>query len=195
MTASFLASFLIFIATGVYELFYGKAEFLSDEMFIHVFLYVILFLNACYYYYFAGYTEMHDGVIEKLQLATRWEWGIRVLNQTILFGLWFLLHFGWAHFAVGLVTLYLTYLLWDWITWKRFQKHFLTFLDFCGLGITVLFLFLRWNMDASGAAAEKKMYFLLGITCVLYMVILFCGVYHCRFNPFGKQYFQRPKLR
>ncbi len=192
MTASFLASFLIFVATGCYELFYARADFLYDQPVIRNFVYGILFLNACYYYYFAGYAEMQ--VASALRNATRSEWVIRVINQTILFGLWFLLHFSWEYFSVGFVTLYGTYLIWDVLTWKYFRNKFLVSLDVAGFAITILFFWVRSRIEEKGDGQMTVMFF-FGAATILYAVIFILGICHCKFNPFSSKFLTRPELR
>jgi hypothetical protein len=194
MAASFLASFLIFFATGLYELFIGRADFLRDQPVIRVFVYGILFLNACYYYYFAAYTEMSETIRSKLSTASRLEWGIRVVNQTALFGLWFLLHFSWGWFGGGLVFVYLTYLLWDCVTYNQFSEHYLTWLDFFGFCLAIVFLFLKSRVEDTSIKDHTTIFFFLGVIAMAYMCLFYAGVKHCKFKPFGVVYRRRPFL-
>jgi len=202
MAASFLASFIMFAITGIYELCWGNgANTLGGHVqIIQWTLYGVLLSNACYYYYMAAYLEMDANVVKKLQIATRWEWVVRVGNQTILFALWFLLHFGWFWFGAGLILLYVTYILWDALTWKCFKEHYLIRLDVAGLVITILFLFIRYGFDQSSANSKADQNslmtqaFILGGTAVAYVVVLGIGVCICKFNPFSKRHFSRPSL-
>jgi hypothetical protein len=194
LTASFLASFLIFLVTGCYELFLVKTEFLVNQPMIRGFVCAILFINACYYYYFAAYTEMNDDVVKQLQGAARFEWLVRVINQTILFGLWFLLHFGWWYFGIGLLVLYSSYLFWDLLTWKHFPSHSLTLLDLIGLLITIMFLVVKAHIENPSVVDHTNSFFFLGGVTVFYLIIFVLGISRCKFNPFAGRYLSRPAL-
>ena len=194
MTASLLASFVIFIVTGFYELFLGKSDFLTGQPVVRYSVYIILFVNSIYYYYVAAFTEMNEQTVKALRSAPRWEWCIRVVNQTVLFGLWFLLHFSWAWFGAGLIVLYLTYILWDRVTWACFTKHHLVCLDVVGLLISALFLAVRSRIEGTDAATQMTMGFFLGIIIALYLVIVVVGFRICKFNPFSSHYLTRPQL-
>lgn len=185
-------------------MFGGAGEFLQNQPVVQITIYAVLLLNAVYYYSIAAYTEMSDTIAARLKDATRWEWVVRVANQTILLALWFLLHFGWWPFASGLLFLYLTYFLWDWLTWGHFEKgnraHYHARLDLYGFLVTVIFLLLRWKIaekvkdGSANQAIMNQMIFLLGMTIVAYVVILSAGWRHYKFHPLERQYWVRPKL-
>jgi hypothetical protein len=194
MAASFLASFLIFLATGFYELFWGKADFLQNQPMIRDLVFTMLFLNACYYYYVAAYTEMDPVQVAKLLSAKRREWCIRVLNQTALFGLWFLLHFSWECFGIGLIVVYLTYLLWDYVTWEQIKDPFFVWLDGFGLLLAIAFLLLKSKVEDATIKDHTNAFYLLGFITAAYLMVFVLGIGHCKFNPFALQYRTRPVL-
>jgi hypothetical protein len=213
MTASFLASFLIFAVTGVYELYFGRAaDFLRGKPLVQGTILAVLFLNACYYYYIAAYTELDKGMRAKLDTASRGEWVVRVLNQTILFALWFLLHLGWLWFAWGLIVLYLTYFLWDFLTWKNFPSHGHVIIDLLGLIVTCALFIVRPYATVAGPPQapitastpgvasvatpvdEMTIGFSLGLIAIFYIVIFGFGVWRCHFKPWSPEYWVRPVL-
>jgi hypothetical protein len=195
MAASFLASFFIFTITGVYTVF--RWMDLSQDPYVKVSLFVVVLINALFYHYVAGYTEMDEEMRMALKQAHRLEWWLRVVNQSILFLLWFSLEHSFKAFFICLALLYATYVLWDIITWKLFTKHTLVWVDCLGFGLTVVFYLMYkfiYQGNLSQTAATGALYFYFGIICVFYVMLPIVGVTKLKFNPFNSSFMTRPKL-
>jgi hypothetical protein len=195
MAASFLASFFSFLIVGIFVFWTCSLEF-TETLFIRAVVFITLLANGCYYFYCAAFSEMNEDVCAKLRTIGPAEWFVRVANQTILFSLWFLLGFGWAPFGIGLVVLYLTYIAWDVLTWKCFNKHPVLGLDVFGLVVTLVFVGIgQFYEPAKAANQQLNLLFGLGGLCILYLVLCGLGVAVCRFNPLSRKYTARNKLR
>jgi len=198
MAASFIASFLIFCIIGTYTLIISGLTFTKD-VWIKSLTSLSLILNGCFYYYIAAYTEVDCEILETLKDKSITEWIIRIINQSLLFSLWFLLVHKWLLFCLGLFSLYVTYLIWDFTVWRYLKKHKIFYLDIAGLITTIIFII-------SGTVLTNKMsnlpdstfslfryYFLLGMSTLAYLVIFVVGVFSIKFNPF--EYLNRPNIR
>jgi hypothetical protein len=204
MAASFLASFVIFTITGFYTVF--RWMDLSQDPYVKVSLFAVVLLNALFYHYVAGYTEMDEEMKSALQAAPRLEWCLRVVNQSILFLLWFSLEHSFKAFFICLTLLYSSYVIWDLITWKLLTKHALVLVDCAGLALTFLFYLMYTfiyrgnfapNTPQSGAvpsAPPGALYFYFGFICLFYLMLPFFGISRLKFNPFSAVFMKRPKL-
>src|SRR5438309_2763308 len=110
MTASFLASFAIYLITGVVA--FSRASTSMDWR-IKVSVSGVLLLTAIFYYYLAAYAEMSAESKTVLASQKRLEWFVRVLSQSLLFSLWFMLESSWVIFEWGLVAVYAVCVVWD----------------------------------------------------------------------------------
>lgn len=195
MAASFLASFLFFLLTGGYVL-YGGLGFAQDPG-VKVLVSLALLFNAIFYHYVAAYTEMDVGVREKLKDASPFEWIVRVLNQCILLSLWFWLEQGWTLFGIFLILLYLSYLLWDRLTWDYFDDHKVFIVDLIGLFVSVAYFFAGYVVLGEvkiDPRWDKTFYFFFGILSVAYLALPVIGVIRLRFRIFHGENWRHPGL-
>jgi hypothetical protein len=193
MPASILASFISFIVTGIY------AWYLSDLQLaniVKISLLVSIFANAAYFFYFEALIEIDSNLQKKLKKINTSEWYLRVLNQTLLFSLWFLIELNIIFFFVGLVVLYILFVVWDFKTKECFENRVLFYLDISGLIISFIFVisvyYLQSELNVSApehiienAKVLKKIVhennsnninFLMGGIAVLYFLIPVIGV-------------------
>jgi hypothetical protein len=196
MAASFLASFIVYIITGMYITWKSGLAFTIDPW-VKAFVFLVMSINACFYFYIAAYTEMDNSMRSKLSTISRLEWGVRVVNECILFFLWFSLQMGWQYFGNCLILLYVTYLIWDMVTWRCFDSHRIFSLDVFGLVITIAFVCLGGALASyQGTLIPPAILFFWGGFSVLYIVCAILGIFVCnRFNPFAQRYRTRPELR
>lgn len=197
MAASFVASFIAFLVTGLYTMSRSNLE---APIQIKAWVFAVLLANALYYYYLAAYSEMDAGFQAKLVGQPRLEWFLRVASQTLLFSLWFLLQLGWTWFGAGLVGVYLLCMCWDILLWKVMPDKFLFLLDFLGLLFGAVFLFqLSGVKNAEPEHLDPMLYFRFGMTVVAYAVIIGLGCWHLKdkykFLPWAATYRARPVLR
>ena len=140
MSASFLSSFFVFILTGLlllWEITFNaplisqitliETDSWFDENATHPLLRFALaaaiFACALSFYFFASLCEMDQEFSERLGLCSRLEWVVRVANQTAFMGLWIILPSSMGIFTCYFILLYLSFLLWDWLTRKQFPKE------------------------------------------------------------------------
>ncbi len=128
MPASIIGSFLSFLITGIYSFYF--LDFPMDlNRDIKILLLFAIIMNALYFFYFESYTEVHEDYKKQLRekVGMR-EWYIRILNQTILFSLWFPFQIHPLVFSAGLIILYALYIYWSNLTKecyliKNEEKH------------------------------------------------------------------------
>jgi len=194
VAASFLASFVIFILSGIYTFWVVGIEFTKDPA-VKILVSLTLLANATFYYYVAAYLEMNNEVCDNLNNNSPVvEWYIRVVNMCLLFSLWFCLQRGWIPFGVVLLLIYATYLIWDAVTWRCFNSHFLFRLDLVGFLVTLIFLFLGFTIEKQGTQVSVGIYFIWGATTLGYWFIAILGIRSCGFFPFGREQMVRPRL-
>lgn len=197
MSASLLASFFIFISTGIYAL---SVQNFPNKTITYIVFGTMIFAG-CYYFYVEMYTETSESLKNKLQGTNRIEWVIRCSNQVILLLLWFCLEKDLTIFFIGFISLYATYIFWDMVTWELFDKHGLAVLDVIGFVITTgLFFVVRaYNLEILNSEKNEPhdmsmIIFLMGALCVIYLIIGIVGIFIIKFNPFNGIYWSRKSL-
>ncbi len=140
MPASILASFLSFLITGIYSFYFLDIFPLNLTWDIKLLLLLSIIMNAIYFFYFESLTEIDETVKLKLKKLGKTEWYIRILNQTVLFSLWFLFQIHPLAFCGGLITLYILYIYWDNLTKDCYEDRKLFKLDVAGLVISIFFI-------------------------------------------------------
>lgn len=195
MAASFCASFLIFLMTGFYSIYFGLT--FTDDFAVKCFVSVVLVFNAVFYHYVAAYTEMDKTVRTALVNMSRFEWILRVANQCILLSLWFWLDHGWLSFGRALLLLYASFLTWDLLTWKSFPNHRLAKLDVAGTVLSVVYVYggsvVLGEVDIQ-PDSERSFYMFFGAFCILYFLLPVVGMAMLKFNPLGREFRNRPDL-
>lgn len=195
MAASFCASFLIFLFAGGYSIYSGLA--FTEDAAVKGYVSVALLFNAVFYHYVAGYTEMDSKVRDALKWESRVEWLVRASNQCILLSLWFWLDHGWAPFGKALIGLYISFLVWDALTWECFPNHKLFWLDLSGTVLSGLYVMAgyvvlgQWQIDPRW---ERTFYTFFGTLSFMYVALPVVGMFLLKFNPFGPEYRRRPGL-
>jgi hypothetical protein len=202
MAASFLASLIIFTITGFYAVFHWMD--LTRDPAVKVAVFVVVLLNAVFYHYMAGYTEMDPDAKKALETTGRTEWWVRVFNQSLLFCLWFSLEHSFKLFFLVLILVYVSYVVWDILTWDRFTKHVFAVIDFFGLGVTILFYLMYTTIYRAPLTTSKEpqqiattpgtAYFYFGFICLIYLILPLFGAWNLRFNPFSARFMRRPEL-
>jgi len=184
-TPSIVASFFIFVFTGIYSIFCLESNFYSElPSLIKAFLFLAVLFNAVYYYITEIETEFDFKLQEKLKMVHKSEWYIRVINQAILFSLWFLLQLPTiSFFAIGLFLLFLSYLVWDVITYSCFDNNKLFVLDLAGFIFTIIFIIIGYvhfyAEKEPGYLDENRKFawgFIWGACVFVYIMIPIIGV-------------------
>jgi hypothetical protein len=158
---STIASAVIFLLTGIYTISFYENDFYSNlPLFIKIVLFSAVLINAAYYYYIEVETELDNAFQIKLKDVHKVEWWIRVLNQTILFSLWFLLQLdSLTLFAIALFFLFFSYLIWDIVAYSCFENNILLVLDIAGFVFTILFIWLgyvHFNSLGTGSDTDES---------------------------------------
>lgn len=198
MSATFLASLLMFAITGAYVVF---STTISEDSTIALLMGSTILVNALYFYFFAAHAELDSTAKRELRTAPSFEWWLRVLNQTLLFSLWFSLQWGFGVFGAALLMLYGGYIAWDLVVWKHVKDHMLFFYDTAGLILAAAFLWIEAEVAAmpKGAEFKERLYFLAGGITFLYLMLAVMGVKYgivkLGFNPFSKQHMERGARR
>lgn len=205
MAASFFASFLIFILTGIYSLYNGLK--FTEDFAVKMFVSLVLLVNAIFYHYVAAYTEIDSSMKVSLKDAGPLEWVLRVVNQCILLSLWFWLDHGWRKFGTALIALYVSFLLWDALTWKYFKSHKLFWVDCIGMILSVLYVLggevvldppsmqggeVVLDPPSMQGGDVRTFYLFFGASLVLYLILPILGIMLLKFNPMKKEYWIRP---
>ena len=185
MSASFLASLFIFVITGFYATIDPNASF-TGESFIDWCVKLSIIANAIYFFSFAFYTEAIEEVRKSLKNTVSWQWQLRVVNQSLLFGLWFAFSkWGIIAFAIILLLLHINYLFWDWLTKSAFKDKKLFKLDVWGLVAAIIFwvtaLFLIYPkiilyFHINEENIVKYTYFAAGAAMVIYIAVAWHGL-------------------
>lgn len=185
VSPNIIASFIIFVLVGIFT-FSGNYPNFSDSGFVQATTFLVLILNAIYYFYYELYSELDKEMINALKETSKYEWFLRVLGQCILYSLWFLLEYGWIWFQIGLLALYINYIFWNILTWEQHPNKQLTYIDFTGLLLSVFFLVI----NVKGIVSLRNHEFLLGFVAMGYLVISSLGIWITKFNPFNPKYWR-----
>jgi len=151
MSASILASFASFCLTGFFTIYFFDYD-LGLSFIVKTILFFAIIGNAFYFFYMEALTEVDPEMRARLNnLPSRWEWALRIINQTILFSLWFLLEWSPIAFGIGLVFLYGLYIVWDVITNEYKVNKGLFYNDILGAVITIVFVCVTiWAISGNG---------------------------------------------
>ncbi len=183
MPASLVASFLIFLITGIITLFSHSLPFTSSP-FIKFIVFVIILANGCFYFYYEAYSETKTSIKNSLRQTGSIEWFFRILSQGELYFLWSWLAINWDAFHLALIILYLTYFVWDRITWDVLPNKMLVWLDLSGLLLSIMFFILVKVMEKSANQNVLESGFYMGLIMAFFLVLTGIGIYSCKFNPF-----------
>jgi hypothetical protein len=209
MSASTLSSFLIFVGTAIFEMahpFGTENTILANlgkdhDRLIDIFVRTPIYANALWFYYAGAYVESKQEVSYRLRRedVSRWEWVIRVFNQTWMLLVFIALHLSALTFASYWLVLYLTYILWDWIIGRHIELvKFFLWVDLVGFFLSLLFLLFVLAF-ISGADTPPRVWMGIGIFGVIYLVVGGAGIKHGvfskRYNPFAFENFKRTNLR
>lgn len=137
MPASILASIISFIITGIYTWAVSSMQLPS---LIKTSLFISILANSVYFFYFEAVTEVDKDLQTKLKSISRFEWYLRMSNQTLLFSLWFLFDLNLIAFCSGLIVLYFLFIIWDNYTKSCFENRFLFYMDVFGLVFSIIFV-------------------------------------------------------
>jgi hypothetical protein len=156
--------------------------------------------NAVYFYYCAALVELHEPTRLKLQGNGRPEWYLRVFNQILILGIWPALHSTFPIFATYMLVLYMTFMVWGYLTKGHLpaKSVFVRYFDMAGLAVSILLIadvgiFLR----KTDTTTPPSQWVILGILCASYFVIAVWGCSRgvkAGFNPFSREYFERRAL-
>lgn len=207
MPASLVGSFIIFLVTGIYSMCFGKKiDYFPEEAINYIVLAAIV-LTGCYYFYFELFNETNEKLQSELINKSRLEWIIRVINQVILLSLWFTLEKDITLFFWFFFLLYVSFVIWDIITWDLFKNHYLVIIDFFGLIISVFFLLVdglhkkqisivSHQPDPLIIGISTNLFsFIVGILTTIFIISILIGWILIRFNPFQKELWSRPSIR
>jgi hypothetical protein len=188
MPASFCASFLVFILTGIYAMWTRDLPFQAETV-LKVMLFATILVNACFFFFYEVFTESDAETKNRLKKARPFEWWLRVFAQAELFNLWFVLQWGWTAFFLSLSLLYGTYIFWDRYTWKCLANHTVFYLDILGLAASCLALFVFTRLPshdlqlqqfttpaANGAWVANDRTYMLMLSIVMFFYLGICLV-------------------
>lgn len=191
MSASMLASFLVYVLVGIYTFIKTPLPEI-DSITVRKLIFTIFILNAIFFYYYEAYSELDDRMMSSLRSAHYSEWILRVLNQSQLYLLWFWIQMGWDYFFLALIILYFCYIIWDIITWEAFPSHQIATLDFFGLLLSIGLFFTKLYLAKYDSFNQITAGAFLGILLVGFLVLNGLGLYFIRFNPLSS--FKRENL-
>lgn len=187
MSASMIASFAAFVIAGIYATLFDAQHRLLVDPGERLVVGIILLLNAAFYYYFAAHLEVDDEQRQKLSRAPRAEWIVRIINQTILFLLWFASAFGWGWFIFFFILLYVGYLTWDAIVWSIYRDARLVAMDIVGLAFAIAFAYVYWAIQRGSVLPFVHM--MLGVIAFAYIGLIVAGIMMYQFNPLKPEYY------
>jgi hypothetical protein len=204
MPASIIASFFSFLLTGIWTFFIASSQFSIPNEIKWFLLFVILF-TSFYFFYIEALTEIDESIRSKLKNKSKMEWFIRIINQTILYMLWFLFQYNLLYFAIGLFLLYIGFIVWDIVTGEDCQASFkitdkfslkVFYIDVLGCIFAVFFIILcalniYYLPNNSDLVTHDNVVFYLGVVSVLYILVLFFGLLITRFELFNGKYWNR----
>jgi hypothetical protein len=206
MSASLIASFFSFLLTGIYTYWIASFE-LTINSDIKVTLFFAILANAFYFFYIEALTEVDEDMQARLRQVSIWQWILRIFNQFILFSLWFLLQWNELAFAIGLIILYISFIVWDRITDEYKNNKLLYFTDIGGLVLTVGFLVTTYlvMINQSTDSSPKEGYiiqpsiassiqFYHGAFVILYLLVPIVGLGITKFALFRNGYWSKDKI-
>ncbi|MEI6088993.1 MAG: hypothetical protein WCR42_00925 [bacterium] len=211
MPASIIASFFSFLITGIYTFYFASYD-LTITSDIKIFLFLAIFSNAIYFFVIEALTETDKEIKKKLQTYCIWEWIIRIINQFVLFSLWFLLQWNLLAFAIGLTLLYCLFIVWDRITKANIDNKYIYFTDIIGLCLTVIFLIITFFAIKVNTSIESpqlisknpglmlprsnalNIHFYWGIFVILYFCFPFISLYIMKAKPFNRSLWSRKNI-
>lgn len=208
MSATLLSSFFVFILSGIYSLFVAD----QSGSWIHTLsgngswgVRLATFMSALYFYYYAALAEIHDGTSAALRKAppktiAHAEWPIRVFNQSLMLLLWVVFTAKDAiYFEIYFLILYLSFVIWDIVTWRVLRnavKTILTIFDVAGFVVGVVGLS-YFFVHRLGPASDIQ--WALGAVSTAYTVLAAVGVllgfFILQFNPFAFEHYGNEKRR
>ena len=194
-----MGSFLVFLATGFYWINFHKLNS-TDIPWINIIVYFIILLVGCYYFYFEACTEIDEDMQNKLTNASRLEWIIRALNQILLLSLWFILEKSLLLFCYSFGALFITFIVWDLITYKYLKDIRIFFPDVLGFIASIVFLIANLPLDEIQKNSKNILYsmqyknFLVGFSICPFIVMVYLGLSITKFKPFEKKYWKRPLI-
>lgn len=221
MNASFVSSFIVFVISGLFTFldiqdaftYYGLEEprrfvvqssswlLEINNTLIESLLFLAILANAIYFYYFAALCELEEEFRIKLRQCSRFEYFIRILNQSMYLALWFVMQASVVVFVAYLVVLYLSFILWDVVTNAQLGgernatsetdvRETLMRHDVIGLGLSLL---LGANLLLMDSGDIEFVFFLGAIWISLWINAIWAivsGVNKNKFDPFDKKYWQ-----
>jgi hypothetical protein len=196
MAASILASFVSFSGIGLCTMFIIADSKLPVPNIIKVCIFAGILFNAFYFFYFEAYAELNKEINEKLKGAKSIEWYIRIINQTILFSLWFLLEINVIAFFAGLISLYISYLIWDCLTYSHIGNKKLLIVDIVGFVITSIMIVvtnfgINLKIDSKSDIMDSSqitLYFIWGMFAIIYLIPPILGLTFTNCEMFDKKY-------
>jgi hypothetical protein len=206
MSASILASFASFLLTGILTFFFVSIN-VNLNTDIKLTLFFALFANAFYFFYMEALTEVKPAIKKRLKNKHISQWFIRIINQTILFSLWFLLEINLLLFSIGLVLLYVLFIFWDIITDERKNNKGLFIIDIIGAIYSVGFFIITFfvitpqpiqNNDISGLIIQpnvlSSLHFWWTSSLWFFILIPVLGIFQTKFELLDKKYWLRSRL-
>ncbi|MFZ4741172.1 MAG: hypothetical protein ACOYLE_08395 [Bacteroidales bacterium] len=206
MSASIIASFLSFLLTGIltFRLVSVNVNLNTD---IKIALFIALFANAFYFFYMEALTEVKPAIKDRIKDKHISQWFIRIINQTILFSLWFLLEFNLLLFTLGLTFLYILFIVWDIITNEKKNNKELFVIDIIGAIYSILFFVLTFfvidtppikTQAISGVIVQpgtlSSLHFWWSSSVWGYVFIPILGIFLTKFELFKSEYWLRKNI-
>lgn len=187
MSASFLATVLIFLGTGFFSVrSYWMAQTTANDTFSAVCLSLVICTNAVFFLYIELFTETDPATIKRLRQTGPMEWIIRGTNQTLLALIWILLSWSALVAVIGLIVFYVLLLLWDAVVLRHesFQETTpgpypdVVWHDLVGLLLTLCFATVALQADHVIKVEGEVQSFLLGGLLVLFVINVGWSIHH-----------------
>jgi hypothetical protein len=206
MSASLLSSFLVFVVYGIFEIFGSHPNSWYshiDDILIQRLITGSVWANAVYFFYCAALVEWHASTKAALQKpnVSRFEWFIRLSNQTLILLAWHALNSSVEWFCFYLFVLYSSFLLWDYATRSvGASDKFIKWFDIGGFVASFLFVGLVYSGRAYDQShpAPPSYWAGIGIICACYIAVAIGGLLYgwlrVRFRPFYPEYWARDRL-
>lgn len=184
---STIASILIFIVTGIFTLqFFMNQHYENLPTEIKSVLIISIIFSAIYYYFIEIVNELDNNIQMDLASVGHSEYLIRVINQTILFSLWFFIQMdNLTYFAIALLSLYLSYVIWDFVVYRIFVNNVLLLTDIAGLIFTFLFLWMGYlhinpptSIPTDNIYRQTSWSIMWGAVIVIYLLIPIFGIFY-----------------
>lgn len=190
MKPSVFASFIVFLLIGFQTL---RDYNFGTDPYVEGVLIVVIFSSAFYYYYLNVATEQNWAIKQRVPTKERITWWITALQYIGFLLLWHLLRENWRWYAIALLFLNLSYLLWDGLHFhlvRNDPKGVICWWDVAGAVLSVLLVIATYTLPPKYIADRDSAHHGMTIAIVGALLIvqalsgLIAAIVIFRYNPF-----------